>query len=536
MQKTILSLILFAIGLEAQQTLYAVTPDGLLSPLTPVSATFSPYRVVADGSGGAIIHDGSNIYRPSSEGLQRATGFSQLGFNTNMVAAGLNGDLYIANNQTTLGARPKIYLRRRDGSVIFLGGAQDSSGSNLIDYYGPAIGASIGFLDGLSFDHTSRVLFLNQGSIIKAIDANQFISWFAGNPFDFVGSGRILASLATSSGIYAPNAGFASGRVKIAAYQGVLFVADGCRIYRITPDWLLRPYAGGECGFTGDGVTAAQARFGPIGNLAVSPEGLYVADGNQVKLIALDGKVSTIVGASHYGGDGGPATAARMDRPEAILFNAARNLIIADNGNGRLRSLQTDGTIRSFGGTSLSLSSMALDSDGSIVGVNSGGQVVRIATNGAVTPIASLLFAFGVAIDSARNIYASAQAQIQKISPAGTMTAFASDDGQGYLGLRQTGHAAPPSSQRGNSQVCGRWQVHGPHQRAAFRATAVRERFNYSRRFAFQCWWNLQNNDRRHSGNPANQLDEGDRRGSRDQRRLLRELWRSGVAVFPRYR
>ena len=55
-------------------------------------------------------------------------------------------------------------------------------------------------------------------------------------------------------------------------------------------------------------------------------------------------------GSAGYSGDGGPATQAGLVQPVSVAVDAAGNVYISDNGNGRIRKVDTSGTIRTFAG------------------------------------------------------------------------------------------------------------------------------------------------------------------------------------------
>ena len=65
------------------------------------------------------------------------------------------------------------------------------------------------------------------------------------------------------------------------------------------------------------------------------------------------GKIRTIAGtgAEGYGGDGGPATQAKLLFPRGIALDSHGNLYIADTQNNRIRLLTPEGTISTFAGT-----------------------------------------------------------------------------------------------------------------------------------------------------------------------------------------
>jgi hypothetical protein len=112
--------------------------------------------------------------------------------------------------------------------------------------------------------------------------------------------------------------------------------------------------AGSDLGDSGDGGPAAKAKFF-ASQAAVDPAGnVYVADkeANRVRKFAPRGVISTFAGngKAGFGGDGGPANQAQLNRPESIAIDVAGNVYIADVENFRVRRVATDGVITTIAG------------------------------------------------------------------------------------------------------------------------------------------------------------------------------------------
>jgi streptogramin lyase len=114
----------------------------------------------------------------------------------------------------------------------------------------------------------------------------------------------------------------------------------------------------GRKGYSGDGgpATAAELnepyeiRFDQDGNL------FFVEMQNHLvrRVDAKSGVISTVAGTGRmgFGGDGGLATQALMNRPHSIAFDADGRLYICDIGNHRIRRVQlSTGIITTFAGT-----------------------------------------------------------------------------------------------------------------------------------------------------------------------------------------
>ena len=112
----------------------------------------------------------------------------------------------------------------------------------------------------------------------------------------------------------------------------------------------------GTAGYGGDGgqATASELNY-PSGVTVYANQNIFIADSgnNVVRLVAPSGIISTVVGTgvAGYAGDGGPATAARLDNPISIAFDGFGNFVIADNLNHRIREVTPSGIISTVAGT-----------------------------------------------------------------------------------------------------------------------------------------------------------------------------------------
>jgi streptogramin lyase len=129
--------------------------------------------------------------------------------------------------------------------------------------------------------------------------------------------------------------------------KGTLWIAlrEGHSVWRMElNEGRLRHVAGsGKQGYTGDGGPAIRATFNGPKGIAVGPDGdVYVVDTeNQVirKIDVARGRVTTVAGNGTRGGagDGGPATAAQLDRPHGICLGPDGSIYIGDTLNHRVR-------------------------------------------------------------------------------------------------------------------------------------------------------------------------------------------------------
>jgi DNA-binding beta-propeller fold protein YncE len=113
-------------------------------------------------------------------------------------------------------------------------------------------------------------------------------------------------------------------------------------------------------GFAGDGGPASAAKLQNAIAIATDNSGnVYFSDygNNRVRKISASGAISTIGGngSTGYGGDGGQATAAQFNGPMGIAVDpAGTKVYIADNMNNRIRMITTaTGIITTFAGTGI---------------------------------------------------------------------------------------------------------------------------------------------------------------------------------------
>jgi sugar lactone lactonase YvrE len=214
-------------------------------------------------------------------------------------------------------------------------------------------------------------------------------------------------------------------------------------------------YAGTSVsGFSGDGSAATSAQlYFPMGLWLTTAGVLYFSDDgnhrirkvvpgspNIISTVAGSGCINNCVGS--YSGDGGPALSATLNYPYGIYLDIIGRLFIADQGNHRIRLVDTNGIITTFAGTGTGIpfngnniratsaniknpTDVKGDSLGNIYIINSGHFIVQVVdpnsiistlfgypgndgfsfgTSALPLPINS---AYGLWLDSSANIYVS---------------------------------------------------------------------------------------------------------------------------------
>jgi uncharacterized protein (TIGR03437 family) len=187
---------------------------------------------------------------------------------------------------------------------------------------------------------------------------------------------------------------------------------SGLRLYATDPQYVIASVAGSN--LVGDGGQPASARLGAAEGVAVDAAGnVYIADNidNRVRKVSSStGLISTVAGDGHTGfaGDGAPANQALLDKPYGLAVDVLGNLYIADFGNGRVRKVSPDGTIRTLVGG----------------GVPGDGLGARLAGPR------------NVAVDTAGNLYISdfSDHRVYRVTPDGQISSAAGTGVAGYNG------------------------------------------------------------------------------------------------------
>ena len=258
-------------------------------------------------------------------------------------AVGPDGSVYIAD---TFNHR----VRRVDprGAVTTLVGTGQAAYSG---DGGPAGAATLHWPHGVAVDPAGAGLFIADSANhrIRRVDlASGIVSTVAGNG----------AAGAAGDGGPAVAAQLQDPKAVWVAPSGDLYIADSGneRIRRVDPSGTISTIAGtGVPGYGGDGGPALAAQFdGPRGLAGDSAGNLYVADdnNNRIRRIEPSGVVTTLAGtgAADFSGDGGPAHSAPLNHPRGVAVDGRGNVFIADSMNARIRMVDPAGMISTGAG------------------------------------------------------------------------------------------------------------------------------------------------------------------------------------------
>ena len=255
-----------------------------------------------------------------------------------------------------------------------------------------------------------------------ALDAsgNQYIADTNNSRIRMVNTNGIITTVA--SGFFNPQAVVAYG-------TNFLYVADsGNQVIKsvtITSGAPLVALAAGT-GTQGDTNLATPQLASSVdlnypSGLAVNSSGdLYITDSQNSRILKLSSGNLILVagsptGAPGYTGDGGPATEAHLNFPNAIAFDGAGNLYIADGLNFVIRMVNTSGIISTIAGNGVNGDS------------GDGGSALS----------AEIGQPYGIAVDASGNLYVSQlNSVVRKIDTSGNISTVAGNIhlGVGYGG------------------------------------------------------------------------------------------------------
>lgn len=226
--------------------------------------------------------------------------------------------------------------------------------------------------------------------------------------------------------------------------NGNLYAAYNAVVAEVAvPSGVATIKAGTGTGFGGDGGPATAALLNSPHDAIVDKTGnLFIVDlgNNRVRKVDTSGKISTIVGG--YVGDGGKSIQSSLNGPNGLAFDNAKNLYIADTLNHRLRMVSPLGVISTIAGTGISgytgdggpasqaelnqPEAVAADGLGNLYVGDAGNSAIRkISATGIITTFASGIQVNAIAVDSSGNVYAGRSCTIVKFTPDGQSSIIA---------------------------------------------------------------------------------------------------------------
>jgi hypothetical protein len=214
------------------------------------------------------------------------------------------------------------------------------------------------------------------------------------------------------------------------AVGGDVYISTGTRVRKVSAaTGIITTVAGtGSATYGGDGGPATSAGIDAQG-IAIDAAGvLYIADTghHRVRRVAAATQVITTIagtGSSGFSGDGGAATAARLNRPADVTIHPSGHLVISDRFNNRLRRVHaTSGVITTVAG------------NGTCGALNDGSPALG----------AAVCNPEGIAVNAAGDIFLGTFARVRRIDGATSVITTIVGDGTGG----GTGDGGPAASAR----------------------------------------------------------------------------------------
>jgi sugar lactone lactonase YvrE len=312
-------------------TIAGTTTDGFSGDGGPATAAelLFPGSVTVDGAGNLLIADTEN---------RRVR-----------VVAARTGTFY--GQPMTAG---DIYTIAGNGTINIFSGDR-----------GPATSAQFDGLNAVAVDAAGNLVIADEANQRIRVVAHSTGTFYrqpmtAGDIYTVAGGGTnglgdggpaTKAELNNPSGVAVDAAGnlliadLGNFRVRVVAARTGTFYGQPMTagdIYTVAGD--------GAIGFSGDGGPATSAELGGQGSVAVDAAGnLLIADTENDRIRVVAARTGTFYGqpmtaqdiytiaGGGGGGDGGPATKAALNFPRGVATDAARNLLIADTEDNRIR-------------------------------------------------------------------------------------------------------------------------------------------------------------------------------------------------------
>ncbi|MCU1456696.1 MAG: repeat containing protein [Actinomycetia bacterium] len=230
-------------------------------------------------------------------------------------------------------------------STIVGNGSSGSTGDG-----GPATAATMAAPAGVAYDLAGNLYVSDSvDSVVRKVTPSGTITSIAGTAgsagFSGDGGPATSATLAVPTGLALDRA-------------GNLYIADfsNNRIRKVSSAGTISTFAGnGTAGDAGDGSSALSAQLDQPWSVTIDGQGRFLIPENsgRIRRVDTDGTISTIAGTTGgFSGDGGPATAAQLNAPSSVVLDANQNIVIADTDNERIRRIDAHtGIITTIAGT-----------------------------------------------------------------------------------------------------------------------------------------------------------------------------------------
>jgi len=286
---------------------------------------------------------------------------------------------------------------------------------------GAATKAGLNMPSGVFVDASGNLFIADQSNFaIRKVDKNGTITTVGG-------CGPDIGCL--ESGVFLGGAG---PKTHVNPYDvivdkaGNVYATDGSRnaVVKVSSsDGKMTAFAGTgpTTANLGDGGPADKASLNTPDGLDIDSAGnIYIADiaNDRIRKVDTSGTITTVAGGAGngYAGDGGKATAAKLNNPHGVAVDSAGDIYIADTNNFVVRKVDKNGIITTVAGIA--------------------GMVTPSGAEGVQATSVALTSPWAVTVDSAGNLYIAEWLgyRIRKVDKNGIITTVAGNGSFGFGG------------------------------------------------------------------------------------------------------
>ncbi len=393
-----------------------ITADGLIRTVASTGLNH-PYGIALDSTGRLYIANLGNqsVQRANPDGTLTAVVSQGLSAPRNL-AFDIDGSLLISDF-----GKHQVFRYSAAGvlSVVAGTGVAGFSGDN-----GPAPSAQLNAPAGLAVDASGALYIADSGNncvrkivngvITSVMSVGSPVAVAAAGQTVYVAGANYLGTLTTAAGTF-------SGVQDVALDSaGNVYYITGRQVEEIGPQGLLTVIAGSGADpyYGGDGGPATAARLNGPSALALDSAGsLYIADtlNNRIRCVSATGLMETVLDSSS------------VNAPQGLAVDAQDNLYIADTGNLRVLKLTPGGSVTTEVGGLSGPRALAIDSAGKLY-IADAGRVLRV-SGSVVSTLVAAEQAVGLAFDLDGELLVATAGGILKMTTAGVLVSIAGSAG-----------------------------------------------------------------------------------------------------------